>query len=79
MKLNNTHKCQIIGAFFLLMVTGIEITMFLYIFTLCAVGGKSIAVSGTVIIFNVAIWWFATRYQTTKEYLEREENEDTKQ
>ncbi len=81
MKLNITQKCQIIGigTLFLLAITAVEITLFLSIFNIDVFSGKGFAVIATAIIFNISIWAFATKYQTTKEYLERKENERTDQ
>ncbi len=77
MKLNITQKCQLVGALFLLVVTGIEITTLLYVLDLRLFGRESIGIFGTAIVFNVTVWYFATKYQTTKEYLEKEWNEYT--
>ncbi len=77
MKLNITQKCQTIGILFLLAITGIEAALFLSIFNIYTFSGRGFAVIATTIIFNISIWAFATKYQTTKEYLEREENEHT--
>lgn len=79
MKLNITQKCRAIGSLFLLAITGVEIALFLSIFDISMFGGKGYAIITTAIIFNIAIWAFATKYQTTKEHLEREENEHTDQ
>lgn len=72
MKFNTTQKCQVIGILFLSAVTGVEITFFLSIFDISMVGGKGYATIATTIIFNMAIWAFATKYHTIKEHLEKE-------
>jgi len=75
MKLNITQKCQAIGTFFLLAITGVEIASFLSIFSIYMFSGRGFTVAATTIIFNISIWAFTTKYQTIKEHLERKENE----
>lgn len=77
MKFNITQKCQALGTFFLLVVTGIEAALFLSVFDTYTFSGRGFAVIATAVIFNIAIWKFATKYQTIKEFLERKENERT--
>ncbi len=68
MKLDTPKNCKIIGFSFLGVMTIIEIILFGSLFgAFITHWGKIIAIACTVIVFNVAIWFFALKYHETSE------------
>lgn len=81
MKFNTVTKCRLVGYGFFVAITILEIILFCNIFNigLLISWGKVFGIIITTTIFNTALWWFAIRYQITKEHLERRENETSNQ
>ena len=70
MKLDTPKHCKIIGFSFLGVMTIIEIILFGSLFDAFTTHwGKIVAIACTVIIFNLAIWFFALKYHETSEHV----------
>jgi hypothetical protein len=68
MKLDTPKNCKIIGASFVIGLSMIEILLFGSLFgAFTTHWGKIVAVACTVLVFNLAIWYFALKYHETSE------------
>ncbi len=75
MKLNTPKNCKIVGASFLGVMTIIEILLFGNLFDAFTTNwGKIVAVACTVLVFNLAIWFFALKYHETSENVNNNNN-----
>ena len=75
MKLDTPKNCKIIGTLLLGVMTCIEIVLFGSLFdAFISNWGKIVAVSCTVLVFNLAIWFFALKYHETSENINNNNN-----
>ena len=76
MKLNTSTACNLVGLGFFGIVTLIEIALFGSIFdTFINHWGRALIVAGTIILFNIFLWFFAIKYYQTSQSVKN--NTDT--
>lgn len=75
MKLDTPEHCKIIGASFLGVMTIIEFILFGSLFGAFTFNlSKIVAVACTILVFNLAIWFFALKYHETSEHVNNNNN-----